>query len=291
MKNNFWSHWIDRFVHQLGDKELIVLESQLQDHPSSNRSYVAAIPKSSIYGVGTHITRMENGQVTKMEMNPWEALKQYRNEKKAWLFGYIGYDLKNFTENLSSSNPMLVETPDFYFMEPSVFLSVENGGSVPVSPDSSGGRRPGGEWRRGKTGEIGDLTPAISKTDYIQNVEWIKMRIAEGDFYEANYSFPMVGTYSGAPYWLYQRMREINPVPFGGYIQTENFSVCSASPERFLKKSGNRVISEPIKGTTPRSDDPKKDQYYKQLLVNEKNRAENLMIVDLVSSKLRARLV
>ena len=86
----------------------------------------------------------------------------------------------------------------------------------------------------------------------------------------------------GDPYWLYTRMREINPVPFGAFISHEKFSVCCASPERFLKKDGNSIRSEPIKGTAGRSLDSEIDKINRQELLNEKNRAENLMIVDLV---------
>jgi len=81
---------------------------------------------------------------------------------------------------------------------------------------------------------------------------------------------------------MYKKMREINPVPFGAFIKTKDFQVCCSSPERFIKKSGRKVISEPIKGTSPRSDEKITDLKYREELLNEKNKAENLMIVDLV---------
>lgn len=81
---------------------------------------------------------------------------------------------------------------------------------------------------------------------------------------------------------IYRKMRDVNPVPFGGFIQTDSFSVCSASPERFLKKTGRKILSEPIKGTVPTSENQEEDRRLKEILLNEKNKAENLMIVDLV---------
>ncbi|MDX1591299.1 MAG: anthranilate synthase component I family protein, partial [Balneolaceae bacterium] len=104
----------------------------------------------------------------------------------------------------------------------------------------------------------------------------------EGDFYELNFSYPIQGEYRGDPLDLYVNMRAINPVPIGAYIRTGNLHVCCSSPERYLKKTGSQIISEPIKGTAARHPNPGEDAKQKESLLNEKNRAENLMIVDLV---------
>lgn len=279
MKLNLPNLTIDELYERLNRSPLIILESQLKNHPSSGYSYVAAKPKSYIKAAGNQVEIMENGDKTTLEINPWEALKQFRSEKNSWLFGFAGYDLKNFTENLTSQNPPLTNIPDLYFMEPDILIQIgENEVNLlDGTPD------PEGEVRSILPGSVeSELQPLLAKEEYIENVKTIQQRIHQGDFYEMNYTFPLCGSYVGDPYWLYSRMREVNPVPFGAFISDENFSACCASPERFLKKDGLAIRSEPIKGTAPRSFDGEMDKINKEQLLNEKNRAENLMIVDLV---------
>lgn len=279
MKNCISKYTADILQSQYIREEVILLESQSAQGTVSGQSYLAAKPASSISAYGNHIERIEDGQKQCFEMDPWEALKAYQSEKKNWLFGYLGYDLKNYLENLESSNEALVNMPDFYFMEPSVLLQMKGGAVKPIL-----GSKP--KTAPSKTyyaeGQIVSLVHGMDRQEYINTVKTIQERIKEGDFYELNYSFPLIGEYRGDPYWLYSQMRNINPVPFGGFFRCASFSVCCASPERFLKKTGRRIISQPIKGTSPRSDNTERDKYYKNLLLNEKNRAENLMIVDLV---------
>lgn len=270
---------IDELYERLSQYPLIILESQLKNHPSSGLSFVAAKPKSSITANGSTVEIVESGVKKTVEMNPWEALKEFRSEKKRWLFGYFGYDLKNFIEDLESTNLSLADTSDMYFMEPEILLKIEDGKAEFLSDETdfqteSGARSQGSMETR--------LTPLIDKEEYMETVQAIQEKIHQGDFYEMNYTIPLYGSYLGDPYWLYTRMREINPVPFGAFISHEKFSVCCASPERFLKKDGNSIRSEPIKGTAGRSLDSEIDKINRQELLNEKNRAENLMIVDLV---------
>jgi para-aminobenzoate synthetase component 1 len=270
---------IDELYERLSQNSLIILESQLENHPSSRISFIAAKPKRSITAYGSAVEIVEGGDKRTLEINPWEALKEFRSEKKGWLFGYFGYDLKNFGEDLKSSNLPLADTPDMYFMEPEILIKIEDGkikflnGDVDL-PSESRSRSLGSIERK--------LTPLIDKDEYIKTVREIQQKIHKGDFYEMNYTIPMCGSYLGDPYWLYSRMREINPVPFGAFILHDKFSVCCASPERFLKKEGESIRSEPIKGTAGRSLDTEMDKINREELMNEKNRAENLMIVDLV---------
>ncbi len=270
---------IDDLYERLSEHPLIILESQLPDHPSSHCSYIAANPKRSITAYDSTVEIMENGDKKTIEANPWEALQDFRSDNKSWLFGYLGYDLKNFVENLESSNLPLTDTPDMYFMEPEILLKIENGEIEVLSenfdlPTKTKSGLPGSVEMK--------LQPLIGKDEYIETVETIQEKIHQGDFYEMNYTIPLCGGYIGDPYWLYSRMREINPVPFGAFISHEKFSVCSASPERFLRKEGDSIRSEPIKGTAGRSMDSEMDKINREELMNDKNRAENLMIVDLV---------
>jgi para-aminobenzoate synthetase component I len=273
------SSLIDEMIYRLDEEELILLESQQSSHPSSKKSFIACRPSASIMGYGTRIVKKVNGETEEFKMDPWEAIGQFQKEADNWLFGYLGYDLKNHIEKISSCNPSLVEAPDFYFMRPEVLICIKNGKVTFLKGDA--------ELHDMKNashfeGVVMDIKSELAKVEYIQHVEEIKRRIKEGDFYEMNYSYPLQAEFQGDPYWLYSSMRKINPVPFGSFIKTENFSVCCASPERFLKKEGVRVVSEPIKGTSARSSHSEEDRMQRELLLNEKNRAENLMIVDLV---------
>lgn len=270
---------IDRIVGQFNDDDLILLESQEPDHTSSGVSYIAIRPVRMILGNGNKIKISDSKGFEEFTMNPWDALRKFRNDKPTWIFGYLGYDLKNYSEELHTSNPALMDAPDFYFMEPEIVLKVDNGilSVIKGNPliDSS-------DVQFKKTGSLEQFHAAVSEAEYLEKVNIIKERIREGDFYEMNYSYPIQGKFTGDPYWLYTRMRRINPVPFGGYLRLGDMVISCASPERFLRKEGERIISEPIKGTAARSDNPSEDIKKRDQLLNEKNRAENLMIVDLV---------
>lgn len=280
MEKNLSKKSVDFLKSCFEEDILVVLESQLPGHPSSRCSYFAARPCRLIQAYGTRIIQKENGVTTEFEMNPWLALEQFQNRKPGWLFGYLGYDLKNYLEEVHSANPDPLNTPDLFFMEPSVLYKIEESGEIRALTGEAVNVLP--EVVIAEAAETGTVTPAIDRQTYIENVRSIKAHIAEGDFYEMNYSYPLTGTYTGNPYQLYKQMREINPVPFGGFIQTGEISVCCSSPERFLQKKGSLIRSEPIKGTAPRSRIAAEDLQHKKLLLNEKNRAENLMIVDLV---------
>lgn len=280
MSNIPLQHQLDGYIRNLHGTDLILLESQQADHPSSGVSYLAAGPEATIRGWGSRIEITEGGKTERLTCNPWDALREFRARYGGWLFGYLGYDLKNFSETLSSNNPRLLDAPDFWFMKPRTLLAAQNGRVTPLLgklPDIS-------EYDNHKEPEfdLSRVESLVSRDNYLQVISEIRACIAEGDFYELNYSYPLRGRFSGDTFELYRRMREINPVPFGGYIRTGDIRVCCASPERFLKKTGTRISSEPIKGTAARSDDLREDLRQKQRLLNEKNRAENLMIVDLV---------
>jgi para-aminobenzoate synthetase component 1 len=134
-------------------------------------------------------------------------------------------------------------------------------------------------------GEITDLEisneSTINSEDYISNVVKAQDMIHEGDIYEINFSYLKEFDFLGSGWNLYQKMKEVGPVPFGAYLQIGEVEVCCASPERFLKREKNHVYSQPIKGTISNSEDSNLDE-----LKNEKNLAENLMIVDLVRNDL-----
>lgn len=272
---------IDQITGYYSNSEYVLLESQMPEHPSSARSYVAVKPKRFIFGKGKHITKIVGGKEEISEDNPWTAIRRFIDESRGMTFGYFGYDLKNHIEPLSSENPEFVDVPDFYFMEPEIMLKIE-GENVEVLAGNVNLQEIKNQPVNSSSESVKNIKRLEEKSSYIRKIKEIQRLIWEGDFYELNYSYPIKAEITGNPLSIYKKMREINPVPFGAFIKTKNFQVCCSSPERFIKKSGRKVISEPIKGTSPRSDEKTADLKNREELLNEKNKAENLMIVDLV---------
>lgn len=131
------------------------------------------------------------------------------------------------------------------------------------------------------------FSPLISKADYRQAFATIHQSLREGRAYQVNYTQPFSAEYSGDSWEMYKRVRINNPVPYAAYLSYPESQVLSFSPERFLKMEQGYVLTSPIKGTMPRSADSEKDEKLRlALLSSVKNRAENIMIVDLVRNDL-----
>lgn len=125
-------------------------------------------------------------------------------------------------------------------------------------------------------GGTGRMQPGIGEADYLQQVERIRRYIAAGDCYQVNLTFPLDGEAFGNPARLYQALRAAQPVRYGAFIAHAGGAILSRSPELFLERQGQRLASRPMKGTAPRHTDPA------ALAASEKDRAENVMIVDLI---------
>ena len=126
------------------------------------------------------------------------------------------------------------------------------------------------------------LKPILKKEDYINKVNKAKEYISQGDIYQANLSQKFEANFSSDPFELYQRLRNVNPSPFSGFLKFDDLVLVSSSPERLIKISGDKIESRPIAGTRPRSINIEEDKALSsELLLNEKERAEHLMLVDL----------
>ena len=126
------------------------------------------------------------------------------------------------------------------------------------------------------------LRSNFTKEDYLSAVETAREYIASGDIFQVNLSQRFEGNLPLPPYELYQHLRAINPAPFAAYLNFDEVTVVSASPERFLKVRGDHVETRPMKGTRPRGKSPAEDERLaRELLDSIKDRAENVMIVDL----------
>jgi para-aminobenzoate synthetase / 4-amino-4-deoxychorismate lyase len=134
--------------------------------------------------------------------------------------------------------------------------------------------------RPGLPAGIGGVQPATAEKDYLAAVDRIKQLIFDGDCYQVNLTFPLQFEFFGAPLDLYAQLRARQPVRYGAYVGTATDGIVSLSPELFIERQGDRLLTRPMKGTAPPAAQPQ------ALLDSRKDRAENLMIVDLLRNDL-----
>ena len=227
--------------------------------------------------------------------NAFEDLKIYQSTTKDWLFGYLTYDLKNDTERLISINKDGLDFPDLYFFQPKKVIFIKenqlefhylNMCSEEMESDYQ-------EIIHFKMdneiiqNEI-HIQQQISKSDYIQKVNKILEYIQNGVIYEANFCMEFFAEERTInPLNTFESLNKISKAPFSSFFKNNKHFALSASPERYLKKIGDKIISQPIKGTSKRFANEVDDALSKTNLANEpKERSENIMIVDLVRNDL-----
>lgn len=134
---------------------------------------------------------------------------------------------------------------------------------------------------------IVSITPGIAKERYLARIEQIREWIGQGEVYQVNSTFPLLVNTKGDSAQLYRQIATHHPVAHAAYIEDVGRTILSFSPELFLERAGNTLITRPMKGTAPRSTDSETDRQLGEALhASEKNRAENLMIVDLLRNDL-----
>jgi para-aminobenzoate synthetase component 1 len=134
----------------------------------------------------------------------------------------------------------------------------------------------------GNTTESSVVIPTVSRVEYLKNVERIKRYIFEGDVYQVNFTGRFDVHSQSSPLVVYQRLRRLNPSPYGAFLNFGDYQILSSSPERMFKKDGRHISTSPIKGTIARGKNRLEEAVNLQrLLSSEKDKAELLMIVDL----------
>lgn len=208
-------------------------------------------------------------------------------DQKKWLFGFLSYDLKNYVEELKSENSDALQFPDLCFFEPQILVRIK-GDRCEITGEKAERfreliRNVDVISRPAKSSSI-EIVSKISKEKYIKQIIQILNHIQLGDIFELNFCQEFFAENAEIdPLDIYQKLKKCSPTPFGVYFRAENHYCMGASPERFMKKKGSNLLSQPIKGTVKRGIDENDDTYLKaQLLSNVKERAENVMIVDLV---------
>ncbi len=221
----------------------------------------------------------------------FESLKTFQKNTTDWLFGGFGYDLKNEVEALRSQHPDGVQFPDLVFFQPeNVAILREN--ALEIQTLHSSAEAVFDDIRAAPTPGLKantvmpDLQPRIPKAKYLATVEAIRQHIMEGDLYEMNFCQEFFAENASIdPLAVWSKLNDLSRAPLAAFFRWGDRYLLSASPERFLKKQGNELISQPIKGTRRRS--PGNDEAMRQeLAASEKDRAENVMIVDLARNDL-----
>lgn len=217
--------------------------------------------------------------------NAFKQLQSFYENNPSWLFGWFGYDLKNETEQLTSNNIDGLDFEDLFFFEPENLIVVKNGVPEIVLGDKNLLQQiEDFKPRENQTLITLSLEQRLSKNAYIERVNQLKNHILRGDIYEVTFCQEFFAQNVAInPAALYQELVLVSPTPFAGFFKNGKKYILSATPERFLQKKGTKLISQPIKGTAKRSPNSMADEAIKTKLKNDpKERAENVMIVDLV---------
>ncbi len=271
-------------------REVIYLDSN--DYPQQYSSYDCILAVDAFTSIKTDYH------------NAFEDLKQYQQVTKDWLFGYLSYDLKNDIEVLNSNNFDGLNFPDLYFFQPKkIFLlkgsqleiqylnmcddEVEED-FVAISlqiTDSASERK---QTDAAVQTTAIEIKQRISKENYLDKVSNLLESIHRGDIYEANFCIEFFAENACInPLNKFLKLNKISKSPQAVFFKNNGQFLLSASPERYIKKEGDLIISQPIKGTAKRFLDPIEDEKSKnELTFDPKERAENIMITDLVRNDL-----
>ncbi len=228
-------------------------------------------------------------------MGSFKSLSEYLQQSGDWIFGYLTYDLKNDTERLASDNFDGLNFPELFFFQPKKLFLLK-GGSVEMHYLRMCDDEMESDWMDINAFALPTPEPRarveikqrISRERYLDKAQRMLDYIHRGDIYEANLCMEFYAEDAVIdPLQTYFSLNDISRPPFAAYLKNRKHYLMCASPERYLRKEGNKVISQPIKGTARRSADPAEDEAIKaSLAANQKERSENIMIVDLVRNDL-----
>nr|WP_029209517.1 aminodeoxychorismate synthase component I [Aquimarina agarilytica] len=230
-------------------------------------------------------------------VDAFEKLNEYQQETKDWLFGYLTYDVKNATENLVSQNSDGLEFADVSFFQPKKIILLKEDKlefhylrmvDDEIDFDFNEIFKIKSKTKRELKAQKIKIRVKLTHDQYRERVKKMKQHITRGDIYEANFCQEFFVTETAIdPLATYRALNDISHAPFATFLKLDDRYALCASPERYILKKGKQLLSQPIKGTAKRSSDSIQDaQLVKELEQSEKERAENIMIVDLVRNDL-----
>jgi para-aminobenzoate synthetase component 1 len=316
-----WVDPLDALEAIRGRSHPALLHSGLADHPASRYSILACDPLLvvSLRGREASLVRREDGgrREERRRADPFDLLRALAPagalERAPGLpfaggvIGYIGYGLRRSVESLPGAPPDPLGHPDawlglydaaaiFDHRERRVALLAAGLGAADERRRESQAARRLADLRqvlaRAAAAPSGlppacAARPVIPREDYLRRIGRALEYIAAGDIYQVNLSHRIECPFPGDPIGLFRELARRNPAPFAAYLDAGPFQVVSASPERFLQVVGRRAVSSPIKGTRPRGPTAEEDRRLaRELVESPKDRAENVMIADLVRNDL-----
>jgi para-aminobenzoate synthetase component 1 len=293
------------------------LDSGMDPYKLGRYSFIGSDPFLVMRSKGDEITLIKDGAEEKRRENPFSALEElletHKLDNKEYpvpfvggAVGYFSYDLGRFIERLPETAVNDLDIPESYlgFYDTIIAFDHLAGKTYLIStgfPETEEGKRR--RWAEVRLNEIrnkvllapppagmaGDIATEgitlkanFSHEGYLAAVARAREYICAGDIFQVNLSQRFETNLPVPPYELYKRLRQINPAPFANYFNFDGVTIVGASPERFLKVKGDLVETRPIKGTRPRGKTPEEDKdLAASLLASKKDRAENIMIVDL----------
>lgn len=299
------------------------LDSAMDPEKLGRYSFMGSSPYQVIRAKGELVRIERGGFLEERRGDPWEVAEELfraeppveRDERLPFLggaVGYFGYELARHLERLPGRAVDDLKTDDMVLAFYDSGLAVDHSLGQAYA-FATGAREPTSELATkrahadlgvllSRLGEVafestegpaeeeprgGVARPMVSKRDYLEKVERIKGYIAAGDCLEVCLTHRLGAPLGASPLALYRKLQEVTPAPFAAYLDLGDFQLLSASPERFIKIATGHVQSRPIKGTRPRGRTPDEDHsLHLALAASEKDRCENVMIVDLVRNDL-----
>jgi len=272
-------YWSKKF------EEVVWLDSNDKNNYSNYSKYTAILAVDAFTAVKTDCYQA------------FKELEDYQTKTNDWLFGYLTYDLKNDIELLKSSNFDGLHFPDLYFFQPKrIFLFTNTGVEIQylnciedeLVTDWEDILNQDYKTSKFKNKSTLKIISRTSKENYFNRLEKILEYIHRGDIYESNFCQEFYSENTKIdPLNTFIYLNKISKPPFATFMRLGNLYALSASPERYISKNGNTVISQPIKGTAKRLSDKMEDEKLRLQLENDqKERSENIMITDLVRNDL-----
>ncbi|KAB2880820.1 aminodeoxychorismate synthase component I [bacterium] len=309
-KNSLLDLFAKLYLHEYS----FFLYSSIFQNENSRFSYMSCDPSIVFTAKHNKIIINKKEKIEKYEGNPFQHFVSLMTAQKidykfnthiagmpffkGGAIGYWGYDMKNHIEQLSSTaedNPNLPDSCWMFYDGHIVidhlknkyyFVGTDEGiqrlEKVVNNNDNIQPKKEAVEY---------NITHTVTKADYMKQIGVVKEHIADGDVYELNLAQRFNVIFRKKEEWtefrIFKNLIDVSPSPFSAFLKCGNVSVISSSPERFLRIHDREAESKPIKGTRPRHSDFFKDEaMYFELLHSEKDRAENVMIVDLVRNDL-----
>lgn len=238
------------------------------------------------------IAAVEAAEIMTVHSSYISSIHHFTTQHHDWIFGHLGYALKAETEQVPGGpdDPVGFE-PAFLFVPRWVIRLNADAlhiGSLEDDHDavweailSSGSQH--------AASEAVQLSPSMSKAEYLERVRLLQDHILRGNCYEVNFCQAFSNTAATIdPLQVFRSLAAVSPNPFAAFYRVQEKFLMCASPERFIQRNGNKIISQPIKGTIARDlNDAEADQHQqRQLLASHKEKAENVMVVDLVRNDL-----